>query len=53
MKKSDFINADESYVAPCCNVMSFEAEGVLCQSGIYGNDGEAGGDLYEDEYGIY
>ncbi|MCM1501832.1 MAG: hypothetical protein NC115_04090 [Bacteroidales bacterium] len=47
MKKTELSNSREQYVAPCCNVLNVETEGVLCAS-EWGDEDEAGSGLFED-----
>ena len=43
MSCSKLISAREPYFAPCCEILSLQAEGVLCQS-PFGEAGKAGSD---------
>ncbi|MCM1177308.1 MAG: hypothetical protein NC308_03940 [Clostridium sp.] len=51
MKKTELSNSREQYVAPCCNVLNVETEGVLCAS--YGEYDEAGNPIEDEDWGIF
>ena len=44
MKKVIYNSGRAAYESPCCEILSLQAEGVLCQSPSYGEAGAAGAD---------
>ena len=51
MKKVIYNSGRAAYESPCCEILSLQAEGVLCQSPSYGEAGAAGTSVITDSYG--
>lgn len=48
MKELKMLSAKGLYEAPCCEILSVKADGVLCQS--FGEAGAAGTSVHTDSY---
>lgn len=48
MKKIELLNVRNPYMSPYCKIFTVEPEGILCNSD-WGDEDEAGTDIYEDE----